>query len=280
MHAVVIEMNTYDSTPFGRPDSVRRLARVASPLLASALVFFAGRDDAAAAEPPTDSRVSEQVSAPTRVGSPEADPPREQYETQTVPRETPEPPYGPTRQDAAAPEAEERFDDGLDFYLAPGALNLPYGGVDSIDYGDSFDPGYQWGLGLGYFVRTDSPLAIGVGGFFDHAIINSERRSIESGDFDHVFRIGLELKPGVVLEDRVFLYVPLRGGWAAEVVHVGNDTDVEYGGVFGVGGGIDVAVTERFYLGTVVGTDLHYFRSSADYDAYLLAWRTHLGWRF
>lgn len=178
-------------------------------------------------------------------------------------------------------DEDRHFDDGTYFYLAPGALNVPYAGQDRIDYEDTFDPGYQWGLGLGWMVRTDSPFAIGVGGYFDHAIVNLEARDLDSGDFRHQFRVGLELKPGVVFKDRVFLYVPLRGGYAVDVRDIGdNDLEANHGAMFGVGGGLDVAVKDRFYIGTALATDLQFFTSDRDFEMYSFAWRVHLGWRF
>lgn len=183
-----------------------------------------------------------------------------------------------------APPAESvpptQFDNSFDMYIAPGALNVPYGGIDDVDYGASFDPGYQWGLGLGYFGRGASDFAIGVGGFFDHAIINAEGRQLGDEASEHLFRIGLELRPGVVIGERVFLNVPLRGGYVGDVVNVGNETNVNHGPMFGVGGGLDIAIARGFYVGTAVGTDLQFFRAGRDFDAYLFTWRTLLGYRF
>lgn len=226
---------------------------------------------------------------------PEATQPQPQQPTYVPPPQ--QPPYAPPPQDvrieetqpgvpplmqeAEEEERETQFDNSFDLYLAPGALNVPYGGRDSIDYGASFDPGYQWGLGLGYFARPeDSAFGMGIGAFFDHAIINAEGRELDTQNNESVFRVGLELRPGVVIGERVFLNLPLRGGYAADVIVRNDDADVNHGPVFGVGLGLDVAIYRGFYIGTAVGTDLHFFRSGNDYNAYLFTWRTLLGYRF
>jgi hypothetical protein len=176
---------------------------------------------------------------------------------------------------------ETQFDNSFDLYLAPGAINIPFAGRDSIDYGASFDPGYQWGIGLGYFARAnDSAFGMGIGAFFDHAIINAEGRSLDTRNNESVFRVGLELRPGVVIGERVFLNVPLRGGYAADVVVSNDDPSVNHGPHFGVGLGVDVAIYRGLYIGTAVGTDSHFFRSGTDYNAHLFTWRTLLGYRF
>lgn len=175
---------------------------------------------------------------------------------------------------------ERHFDDGVYFYLVPGGLNVPYDGQDGIDYEDTFDPGYQWGLGLGFFVRSKSRFAIGIGGYFDHAIVNLESRDIDSGDFRHQFRLGLELKPGAVFGDRVFVYVPIRGGYVADVRDFDDDLEAHHGPMFGIGGGLDISITDTFYVGTALGTDLQFFRSDRDFEMYSFVWRVLLGWRF
>jgi hypothetical protein len=178
-------------------------------------------------------------------------------------------------------EEAERFDSGVNLYIAPGGLNQPLAGRDRVDYLDNFDPGYQWGLGIGYFFRSDSPFALHVGPFFEHAIINADGRDLGDDGGEHLFRAGLELEPGVVLGERLFLGVPLRGGYAGNLLSVGDDTDMSHGGHFGAGLGIDLALWSGFYIGTSVGADLHFFRIGADnYDAYALAWRTRVGYRF
>lgn len=200
------------------------------------------------------------------------------------PRPLPEPP--PELQAAPAPSEPDddlsttQFDSSLDVYLAPGALNVPYGGIDNVDYGASFDPGYQWGLGIGYFGRGSSDFAIGVSGFFDHAVINAEGRALGDQASEHIFRAGLELRPGVVIGERVFLHIPIRGGYTADVVQIADQLEANHGPVFGVGGGLDVAIVRGFYVGTAVGTDLHFFRAGRDFDAFLFSWRTLLGYRF
>ena len=216
--------------------------------------------------PPPDVDVDVVAPEPAQQGMP-APPPELDYERV--------PPAAPTEYEPAT-----QFDNSFDMYIAPGALNVPYGGIDNVDYGASFDPGYQWGLGLGYFGRGSTDFAIGVGGFFDHAIINAEGRELGDDASEHVFRVGLELRPGVVIGERVFLNIPLRGGYAGDVVHVGDESNVNHGPLFGVGGGLDVAITRGFYVGTAVGTDLHFFRAGRDFDAYLFTWRTLLGYRF
>jgi hypothetical protein len=231
--------------------------------------------------PPTPAPAPAPTAPPPTVVTPAPTPP-----PAAAPQPMPAPPPELDYEQApmGAPEYREepatQFDNSFDLYLAPGALNVPYGGIDNVDYGASFDPGYQWGLGLGYFGRGSSDFAIGVGGFFDHAIINAEGRELGDDSSENIFRVGLELRPGVVLGERVFLNVPLRGGYAADVVNVGNATDVNHGPIFGVGGGIDVAIARGFYIGTAVGTDLHFFRAGRDFDAYLFSWRTLLGYRF
>ncbi len=177
---------------------------------------------------------------------------------------------------------DARFDKGLDAYVAFGALNVPFGGQQTIDYGDNFDPGYQWGLGLGYFSRIGRlPLGWSGGLFFDHALINPENGNLGFAGTDQVLRVGLELRAGLVFGDRLFVYAPIRGGYAGNIVQVDErDTDMSHGVMFGVGGGIDIGVFRRCYLGTVVGADLHYFRTRNNVDLYTFAWRTHFGVRF
>ncbi len=175
---------------------------------------------------------------------------------------------------------EDQFDDNLDVYVGFGAMNLPYSGSRDIDYSDSFDPGYQWGLGVGWFERpNDSRFGIGIGGFFDHAIVNAERQLDLDGS-EHLFRFGLELRPGFVLADRVFFNLALRGGYAADIAEVNDEIELGHGPLFGVAGGLDVAIFNRAYIGTAVGTDLHFFRGGEDVNAYFFSWRTHLGFRF
>jgi hypothetical protein len=172
------------------------------------------------------------------------------------------------------------FDDTFDLNLGFGALNHPYSGSRDIDYSDSFDPGYQWGLGLGWFERTDSGFGIGVGGFFEHALINAERQ-LDTGSSEHILRFGLELRPGFVVAERVFFNVALRGAYSADIAEVSDDSvEVAHGPMFGVAGGLDVGIFRRAYIGTAVGTDLHFFRGGEDVNAYLFTWRTYLGWRF
>jgi hypothetical protein len=177
-------------------------------------------------------------------------------------------------------EDEDRFDDGFHVYLSPGGINVPYGGREAIDYSDSFDPGFQWGLGIGYFARSDSPFALHIGPFFEHAVVNAENRDLGDDDGEHLFRGGLELEPGVVLGERFFLGLPLRAGYAADVLNVDDDVDVQHGAHFGVAVGLDLALWRGFYVGTALGTDLHFFRSGEDYDAYTFAWRARVGYRF
>lgn len=190
---------------------------------------------------------------------------------------------------AQAPQDHRRasrasvFDDSFDAYVVFGALNVPVAGKQTIDYGASFDPGYQWGVGLGYLLRAHgTPFAASGGLFFDHALINPENGSdLGFAGTDQVVRVGAELRAGLVLGERVFAYVPLRGGYAGNVVQVNeHDTDMSHGLVFGVGAGVDVAVYRRLYVGTVVGADLHYFRTGHNVDLHTFAWRTHVGLRF
>lgn len=185
------------------------------------------------------------------------------------------------------PERDTQFDDSVDLYLVPGVINVPFGGEDRVDYMDRFDPGYEWGLGLGWFERSrNTPLAMSVGGFFSHALLNSEGRSLENlDDFsDQLFRTGLELRPGIVLGERVFLNVPIRGGYSARVrtADVGNDIDldVDHGGYVGVAGGLDLALVRGFYIGTVAGADFHFYRVGRDHDLYTVTWRARIGYRF
>lgn len=178
-------------------------------------------------------------------------------------------------------EEAERFDDGFNLYISPGGLNQPLTGRDEIDYLDNFDPGYQWGLGFGYFFRSDSRFALQAGPFFEHAIINADGRDLGDPGGEHLFRAGLEVEPGVVLGERLFLGLPLRGGYAGDLLRVGDEVDVSHGGHFGVGLGMDLALWKGFYIGSAIGTDLHFFRAGApNYDAYALTWRTRVGYRF
>jgi hypothetical protein len=190
---------------------------------------------------------------------------------------------------AALPQERERtqFDDSFDLYLVPGVLNMPFGGEENVDYSERFDPGYQWGLGLGWFERSDdSRLAIGVGAFFDHAILNSERRQIDDITelSEHVFRVGMELRPGVVIGERLFLNLPIRGGYAARMTHsnVQDDTelDVSHGPMVGVAGGVDLAIYRGLYIGTAAGADFQFFRAGRDHDFYTVSWRALIGYRF
>lgn len=218
------------------------------------------------------------------VVEPTTPPPAPPPSTTTV--AVPEPGTMPARWEE--PEKEEtQFDDSFDIYVAPGVINVPFGGEDGVDYFDRFNPGYQWGLGLGWFERSErSDFAMGVGGFFDHAIINSASRDLEDlGDVsENVFRAGLELRPGFVIGERLFLNIPIRGGYAGRVTATerGNDidTDIDQGGYVGVAGGFDLAVVRGLYLGTVAGADFQFFRIGRDHDLYTVTWRAHIGYRF
>ncbi len=229
----------------------------------------------------TETRTETTVERETTVTTPEP--------TYTPPPPTYTAPPPPPSSDVSPPmgprgryvyDEEDRFDSGFHVYIAPGALNVPYGGRDSVDYGDSFDPGYQWGFGFGYFARTSSPFALHIGAFFEQAMINSEFRQIEDDDGESIFRAGLELEPGIVIGERVHIGIPLRGGYAADVFEVNDELHAEHGPMFGVGLGFDVAIWRGFYIGTALATDLQFFRSGDDYDAYLFSWRTRLGVRF
>jgi hypothetical protein len=210
---------------------------------------------------------------------PQPTPPPQTY---TAPPPPPEsditPPMGPNGRYVY--DEEDRFDSGFHVYIAPGAINVPYGGRESVDYSESFDPGYQWGLGFGYFARSASPFALHIGAFFDQAMINSEFREIEDDDGESIFRAGLEIEPGIVIGERVHIGLPLRGGYAANVFETNDNLDAEHGPMFGVGLGLDIALWRGFYVGTAFGTDLHFFRSGEDFNAYLFSWRTRLGVRF
>jgi hypothetical protein len=194
-------------------------------------------------------------------------------------------PAEPHPYDTEPIDSEVRFDEGVNVYVSPGGINVPYGGRESVDYSESFDPGFQWGFGLGWFARTDSAFAIHAGAYFDHALLNAENRMIGDASGEHMFRAGLELEPGLVLGERVFLGLPLRGGYAANVIRIDreddrDEIDADHGPMFGAALGMDIAILRGFYVGTSLGTDLHFFRSGTDYDLYSFAWRTRLGYHF
>jgi len=182
---------------------------------------------------------------------------------------------------------DEFFDDAFELYVAPG-MNTPYGDDDDgIDYGELYDPGFQWGFGLGYFGRhDDSMFGMGVGGFFEQAFLEAEGGQTFDTFDNSILRAGLELRPGVVLGERVFLSVPLRGGYTANVTtrddpgDEGDEIDARHGPMFGVAGQIEIAVIRGLYFGTAVGTDMHFFRSGTDQNVHTIAWRALAGWRF
>jgi hypothetical protein len=264
-----------------------------SAAAAASLAFFA-----AAALLPASADAAQDPNAPPPQPAPTTTTPAAPGSTVIVQQPQPQPQPQPTvvAQEPAPlpprwqeqPREETHFDDSFDLYLSPGTINVPFGGEDDVDYFDRFNPGYQWGLGMGWFERgDDSNLAIGVGGFFDHLIINSEARQLDDiTDRSHsVFRLGLELRPGVVLGERVFLYLPIRGGYAANVLtgETANDdvdVDVDHGPYVGVAGGLDIAIYKGLYIGTTVGPDFHFFRAGNDHDFYTVSWRALIGYRF
>ena len=202
---------------------------------------------------------------------------------------------------AAAPDDDERveyserpIESGVQIYLSPGVINVPYGGMESIEYRRTFDPGYQWGAGLGYFMRASERFGMGAGAFFDHAIINREGFDLGDENFESMYRIGIELRPGLILGERVFLNMPVRAGYVADVQTTRTQNRIGYGGMVGIGGGLDIALFGGLYAGTDLATDLQFFRAgdvtrmggqanrrgSDDYNSYMFAWRMHVGYRF
>ena len=186
------------------------------------------------------------------------------------------------------------IESGVQIYIAPGVINVPYGGMDSLDYRRTFDPGYQWGAGLGYFMRGSERFGMAAGAFFDHAIINREGFDLGDDNFESMYRVGIELRPGLILGERVFLNMPLRAGFVADMQTTQAQDRTAYGGMVGIGGGIDVALINGLYAGTDLATDLQFFRAGdatrmggqaarsgdGDYDSYMFAWRMHVGYRF
>ena len=171
------------------------------------------------------------------------------------------------------------FDNSGYLYLAPIFLHAPVGGEDNIE--DIYDPGYQWGFGGGYFARSQGPFGFGVGFFFDHSILNFDD---DFGVDEHQLRVGAELRPGFVVAERAFIYVPLRGGYAVDLLkfddEFGDEEFENHGGMFGVGIGADVAVWRGLYLGAAIGGDLQFFRSEEDIDFFNIAFRGFFGYLF
>src|SRR5690606_5714699 len=123
------------------------------------------------------------------------------------PGTTPEPQEGPAQGDPGDdPNEIEREDSGGYFLVSPGVVQVPL---------DTRDVGYQWGLGLGYMVRTDSRFAMGVGINFEHGINDLGDVQLDRKPADHQFRVQGEIMPGLeFLDSRLFLYLNFGLGYA------------------------------------------------------------------
>jgi hypothetical protein len=209
----------------------------------------------------------------------------QQQRQQTAPSTPPPPPSPPPATAAPIADTPTILDDAPYFEVTPAAVDIPFAG----DFDNQIDVSYQWGVGLGYFLRPREHFMLGLGGVFEHTVLNVERSAELFGglgrDLDaHGFRIGPELRLGVG-GDRMWAYIGAVPGLALHyVVADDNDEDnANAGFVAGARFGVQGLVWRRLYVGVEAFTNSSFFEGPGqgdDYELHSAGARVYMGWFF
>lgn len=147
---------------------------------------------------------------------------------------------------ALAEASPDRFDEGGYLLVSPGILGVEL---------DGFGFGYQFGVGGGYMWAPDRVFKIAFGGTFEHYIPNPSVRGMN-------FRFLPEARIGGGI-DRVWGYGLVGAGFALLANPNSGGPDVYPGFDFEVGGGVQVLVVKRFFVGGEHDVDIQFFNGFA-----------------
>lgn len=160
--------------------------------------------------------------------------------------------------------------------LQPGLIHIPCNSSDRV--------GYQWGAQGGYMVRTPGLFAVGVGGSFEHAVLNPP--AAVEGVSSHQLRVQAEAMPGVQLVARkLFVHGTVAlgyVGWPTRFTSGGVTTRAaDHGVALGVGAGANYRVWQGLFVGGQFGGDLQWIPGGvAVFPAYNLDLEASVGWFF
>lgn len=163
-------------------------------------------------------------------------------------------------------------------YVSPGLIHIPIDSQDGV--------GFQWGLGGGVLLQPAPKLVVGVGGSFEHSVLNPPDYPGELDIDSSQFRLQAEAMPGtLLLEGRLFVHGTIALGYVGWFTSFdapgGSSSNSQHGIVLSLGGGAMLDVWRDLSVGMELGVDLQRVSYEGDAQgAYNLDMKAVARWQF